>query len=155
MTTVSNWHIIQSNLIEGVTDPKEVAQSMIAWNYLATKEELTFSTIMQTHNLIMTNLMPARLGGRGSLRIYNVTVGGRLCPHWHNVPENLDVWIVQMKNWKHLDPKTMHILFEYIHPFADGNGRTGRLLMWWHEIKLGLDPTLIKYVEREDYYSWF
>ena len=56
-----------------------------------------------------------------------------------------------------LDPKEMHIRFEKIHPFVDGNGRTGRILMWWHEIKNGQEPTLIRSNEadRHYYYQWF
>jgi Fic family protein len=156
MTTITTNHIIQSNLIEGVRDFKEIQQSIIAWQYLEHQESLQLSTILQTHNLIMQNLMPQRLGGRGSLRVTNVQVDGRVCPSWHDVPDLLDEWITKMQNWSlDFDPVKAHIDFEHIHPFRDGNGRTGRMLMWWHEIKAGLPPTLIEYDKREDYYKWF
>lgn len=149
-------HIKQSNLIENVRDFAEIQQSVVAWRYLEHQEALTFSAIMQTHNLIMKNLMPLRLGGRGSLRVTNVQVGGRVCPHWSDVPDLLDTWIFKMDQWSFdSDPVKAHIEFEHIHPFRDGNGRTGRMLMWHHEIKLGRAPTLIEYDKREDYYSWF
>ena len=44
-----------------------------------------------------------------------------------------------------------HIRFERIHPFNDGNGRTGRILMNYHLLKLGLAPVLITNVMAEDY----
>jgi hypothetical protein len=29
------------------------------------------------------------------------------------------------------------------------------MLMWWHEIKKGQEPTLLRSDERGDYYAWF
>lgn len=46
-----------------------------------------------------------------------------------------------------------HIEFEKIHPFVDGNGRTGRLLLTYEMISLGLLPVDIRYEERERYYA--
>jgi Fic family protein len=155
MITLTAEHIWQSNLIEGVTDEREFDQSWIAWKYLEHQELITFPVVLQTHNLIMKNLMPQRLGGRGSLRVHNVTVGERSCPHWSDVPDLLDGWIVKMERWRRLSPKQMHIEYEHIHPFRDGNGRTGRMFMWWHEIKQGEEPTFIAYDERWKYYEWF
>lgn len=46
-----------------------------------------------------------------------------------------------------------HIEFENIHPFIDGNGRTGRLLLIYEMILLGLLPVDIRYEERDRYYA--
>ena len=46
-----------------------------------------------------------------------------------------------------------HIEFERIHPFLDGNGRTGRLLLTYEMISLGLIPADIRYEERSRYYA--
>ncbi len=46
-----------------------------------------------------------------------------------------------------------HIEFENIHPFIDGNGRTGRLLLIYEMISLGLLPVDIRYEERDRYYA--
>lgn len=46
-----------------------------------------------------------------------------------------------------------HIEFENIHPFIDGNGRTGRLLLTYELICMGLLPIDIRYEERERYYA--
>ena len=46
-----------------------------------------------------------------------------------------------------------HIEFENIHPFIDGNGRTGRLLLSYEMISLGLLPVDIRYEERDRYFS--
>ena len=44
-----------------------------------------------------------------------------------------------------------HIRFERIHPFSDGNGRTGRIIMNHNLLKYGIAPVLITTVMSDDY----
>ncbi|SFV64474.1 Fic family protein, putative [hydrothermal vent metagenome] len=50
-----------------------------------------------------------------------------------------------------LDISDFHIQFERIHPFADGNGRVGRLLMAYQAIQNNIIPPLIENEHRDDY----
>ena len=49
------------------------------------------------------------------------------------------------------DVAEFHILFERIHPFADGNGRIGRLLIAYQAIQNDIIPPLIRNEDRKEY----
>ena len=48
-----------------------------------------------------------------------------------------------------------HLEFEGIHPFIDGNGRTGRLILNLELIKNGFPPINVKFADRKRYYDAF
>ena len=93
------------------------------------------------------------------------------CPP-SEVPEQMKAYIEKLKSdkeknkdffnqenvdWESLfhTLATHHIEFEKIHPFIDGNGRTGRLLLTYEMIAMRLLPIDIRYEERARYYSAF
>lgn len=148
---ITQQHFIESNRIEGVEDLGEIPKSILAWNYLSNQIFLTNETIQEVHRILMTDLMNS--SDVGVWRRCEVRVGTYICPLAFTVPELMRNFVRQFDRF--LDPKTTHVAFERIHPFVDGNGRTGRMLMWWHEAQLDLVPTLITYDDRFKYYDWF
>jgi len=72
-------------------------------------------------------------------------------PHMiSNDIENL-LYRFKSNNMNLNDIAHFHILFERIHPFADGNGRVGRLLMAFQAIQNNIIPPLIKNESRDEY----
>ena len=62
------------------------------------------------------------------LRTCHVRVGSRLCPPPSEVPELLRALILKAPT---LPPLEWYRDFQLTHPFRDGNGRTGKILLSW------------------------
>jgi len=144
----------ESNAIEGVYDDESLEFSLKAWGYLLEQKEITIPVIMGLHRILMHN-QEIPLKYKGHLRQIPVYIGGHEAMSHKLIPTRLSTLAMNMwlhpKNWKE-----HHIEFEKIHPFIDGNGRTGRMLMNWERLKVGL-PLLIIHEGNEqfDYYKWF
>jgi Fic/DOC family len=95
----------------------------------------------------------------GSFREHDIQPfpGGMKPPPWPEVPALTSDWIESVTRIGD-DPLPFpealadrHAHFERIHPFLDGNGRTGRLLMNLVLIRLGYPPAIIHKRERGRY----
>ena len=144
----------ESNAIEGVYDEDSLQQALYAWNYLSEQKEMNIHVMCKVHKILMLHhpLMPNE---RGYMRQIPIYIGGREGLPWKLIPTRLSTLAMNMwlhsKHWKE-----HHIEFEKIHPFVDGNGRTGRMLMNWERLRVGL-PLLIIHEgqEQQKYYQWF
>lgn len=74
------------------------------------------------------------------------------------VPELMEKLIAEFAK-KKLHPiesaALFHLKFEGIHPFVDGNGRTGRLIMNLFLMQNGYPPISVKFTEHKRYYEAF
>lgn len=76
--------------------------------------------------------------------------------HPKDIPEEMGHLI---RNWQRLRKKTVrevslfHVQFELIHPFGDGNGRAGRLLMTLQCLEQGYPPVVIENARKAEYYE--
>lgn len=153
--------IHQSNLIEDINDPQEDEQSYIAWLIInGEPKKLTHGIICKVQKVITLHDERLSPGSRGYYRDligYEVQVGGYIAPSARMVPHLMDNWILDYADpTKDFDPKLAHIRFEAIHPFADGNGRTGRMVLNWHRLRKGMPLLIIpNETKYKDYYTWF
>ncbi len=119
---------------------------------------LTDYEIKSIHSLVLAN----RPEDKGTFRRVNVRIAGAMTEpvQPYLIKPKVEELLEDYNNWA----KTMHIVervalfhlrFESIHPFIDGNGRTGRLLMNLQLIKEGLPAVNIKYSDRRSYYDAF
>lgn len=151
----------ESNAIEGVYDAVSLKQAKTAWEYLIKQKVLTHDVVLKTHKLLMLrqNLKPKH---KGYYRDCEVRIAGRYGVHFWEIREQMDKWLgdvavsVELPGIDGHHIQLDHIEYERIHPFVDGNGRTGRMFMNWQRLKAGL-PILIIHAGDEQwaYYDWF
>jgi Fic family protein len=147
----------ESNAIEGVYDDKSLQQAIYAWEYLKKEKKLTQGVVLRTHKILMLH-QPLMPNEKGYYRTCPVYIGGREGVRWEHLNLAMDEWLVPMNqkpqfvvdNWKKL-----HVDYEKIHPFVDGNGRTGRMFMNWYRLKGKMPVLVIKESEKYAYYDWF
>lgn len=119
---------------------------------------LTEWEIKQIHTLVLMNDSV----NKGTYRKVPVKIQGALHETAEpvTIPEKMSQLILEyesMKNKAHIIEAIaeFHLRFEGIHPFIDGNGRTGRLILNFELIKNGFLPINIKYEDRRSYYDCF
>lgn len=119
---------------------------------------LTEETIKAIHSLVLMNDRE----NRGKYRKVPVRIVGALHmpPQPYMIEPAIDRMLKQYALWKkekHILEAValLHLEFESIHPFIDGNGRTERLLLNLELIKAGLLPVDIKFTDRRQYYDCF
>ena len=117
---------------------------------------LTESVIKQIHFLVLAD----KKDDRGVYRRVPVRIMGAL--HTPAQPYLIEPKMEQLlleyaASKEHIVTKLarFHIEFEGIHPFIDGNGRTGRLLVNLELLKAGYPPIDIKFADRVAYYNAF
>lgn len=144
----------ESNAIESVFDRFALINAHRAWKYIISQDTLTNNVIKETHNLLMVG-RPLDPRYRSDWRDVPVRIGYQVKAQPKIVIDSL----VQdfCEDISKLDPKSEpildHIRFESIHPFIDGNGRVGRIIMNWQNVKLGRKLTV--YTNAQKHYAYY
>ncbi|CAN5688327.1 hypothetical protein BH23PAT2_BH23PAT2_08570 [soil metagenome] len=108
---------------------------------------------------IHIRLMNGIISDAGKFRNHSVRIMGSHVPlaNWQKIPELVDLLSsgLQQKDNDIISVlATTHAKFEQIHPFSDGNGRTGRLLMLAQALNNGLVPPLVLKERKYAYYKY-
>lgn len=122
------------------------------------KTRLRDAEIRTIHSLVLID----RPEDRGKYRRIPVTIAGAYTepvqPYLIE-PKLTELLAVNEERKKTLHPieriARFHLEFEGIHPFVDGNGRTGRLIMNLELIRSGYPPINVKFTDRKRYYDAF
>lgn len=123
------------------------------------KDNVPFSEyiIKQIHTLVLMD----RPEDRGVYRRIPVRIMGahQEPPDPILVPEQMEKLVAEFAGNKKMHPieraALFHLKFEGVHPFVDGNGRTGRLIMNLMLMQAGYPPINVKYSDRKRYYEAF
>jgi len=92
----------------------------------------------------------------GAFKKYENEVGEITTSHPDNVKNDLDdliLWYETLKTKTLNNITEFHVRYEKIHPFADGNGRTGRLLIFKECVRNNIMPFIVLDELKEYYYK--
>jgi Fic family protein len=139
-------------------EAKNLARVVEYINNKAKEQELTLDLILFLHKTLISNI---RDGVAGRFRQDNefVRVGNHIAPKPKEVVALLEDMLVTYKAASHENIikriSRLHLTFENIHPFVDGNGRIGRVINNYLLIREGFVPINIKFIDRVKYYEAF
>lgn len=130
---INGKHILGNpNEIREVKNAYDTYEMMLVLNPYSVKD------LLKAHKMMMKDLIPEngkfRSGGVG---VFDGDVVVHMAPPASLVPgeiQDLFAWYKKSEIHPLVRSAIFHYEFEFIHPFADGNGRMGRM---WHSLLLG------------------
>jgi len=141
-----------------IFEAKNLARVVSYINQKAQNEKLTLDNILLMHKMLLSNIND---GVAGRFRNQNewVRVGSYIAVNPKEITDRLEKTLAQYNasSSEHIIRRIalLHLNFEHIHPFVDGNGRIGRVMNNFLLIREGFVPINIKFIDRNLYYDAF
>ncbi|MEI6238209.1 MAG: Fic family protein, partial [bacterium] len=150
-----NAALPQKSLIEQLEAKNHQTALNYLFDHIIKKEKIDENLILKLHGILMNGIRP----DAGSYRNHGVRITGVNLPTANHmsvrklVGEVLTRAIEKTNDIVSLSAEA-HAKFEQIHPFSDGNGRIGRLLMNAVLLKENIAPAIIRQEQKQLYYTY-
>lgn len=110
--------------------PLEVAHMLEAWANAMYRfpTRISVERLLRVKDIILWgHLIEPTYNPPDKFRYMTVRVGDHVAPPPQDVPDLMDNFILHLGSmWT---PEDAYFEFEYVHPFRDGNGRTGKIIL--------------------------
>ncbi len=144
--------------IREVFEAKNLARVVLYIEKKAKAQELNLEAMLSLHKMLISNIND-EIAGRFREGNEFVRVGSHIAPNPKEVVSRLEKMLAEYNSLSHESIikriAKLHLTFEYIHPFVDGNGRIGRAINNYLLIREGFVPINIKFIDRQKYYDAF
>ena len=143
-------------------DIHEVKNAYEAYERISMLDPYNVKNLLTAHKIMMNGLVKeAGVFRSGNVGVYAGTElihAGTPAKYVPDLMQQLFTWLKESKYHPLVKSCIFHYEFEFIHPFQDGNGRTGRLwqsliLQKWKDIFTWLPVETLVYENQEEYYK--
>jgi len=141
-----------------IFEAKNLARVVSYIDKKAKEQELGLEVVLSLHKMLISNIRDD-VAGRFRIDNEHVRVGSHIAPNPKEVVDRLEKMLSEYNaaSYENIIKRIakLHLTFEYIHPFIDGNGRIGRVFNNYLLIREGFVPINIKFIDRKKYYEAF
>ncbi len=141
-----------------IFEAKNLARVVEYTDKKAKDQELSPEIILLLHKMLISNIRD-EIAGRFRKGDEYVRVGSHIAPAPKEIEGSLQKMFAEYNATSHENIikriARLHLTFEYLHPFMDGNGRIGRVINNYLFIREGFVPINIKFIDRQKYYQAF
>ena len=139
-------------------EAKNLSRVVLYIDKKAKEQELNLNVMLFLHKTLLSNISDD-LAGRFRKDTEFVRVGSHIAPNPKEVIGRLEEMLVEYNSIRSENIikriAKLHLVFEYTHPFCDGNGRIGRVINNYLLMREGYVPINIKFIDRQFYYDAF
>ncbi len=144
--------------IREVFEAKNLARLMQYMESKVQEAELSKENILLFHKMLIDNI-DDNIAGRFRKKSEYVRVGTHIAPAPEHVERMMEEILIEYSSNHdtYITDKIarFHLDFETIHPFCDGNGRIGRVIINYQLMRLGFPPIIVRDKEKKIYYRSF
>jgi len=138
-------------VVAPIKEIQEVKNAIATYNLYSTLNPYSVKDLLKAHGVMMQALVDdAGRFRRGGVGVFSEQGLVHMAPPAERVPllmDDLFAWLQSSKDHLLIRSCVFHYEFEFIHPFIDGNGRTGRL---WQSLILGRLHPLFEHLPVEN-----
>lgn len=139
-------------------EAKNLARVMEYTNNKATEKELSKELILLLHKMLIDNIDNSIAGRFRTIGEY-VRIGTYIAPPPEQVEQIIDnilqSYFSNFQDFFLEKISRFHLDFEKVHPFCDGNGRIGRVIINYQLNRIGFPNIIIRDSEKQKYYKSF
>lgn len=144
--------------VREVFEAKNLARVMEYTRSKALNPELSMDMVLLLHKMLIGNINDA-IAGRFRTAGEYVRVGTHIAPAPENVERMMETILLDFSadhhNYFADKIAKFHLDFETVHPFCDGNGRMGRVIINFQLMRSGFPCIIIRDKEKRIYYASF